>query len=273
MILGFTIIHLLGLVDDFRNIPARYKLLGQILAAGLLVYGGAKLPGFSVFGLVIPFGPFSFVLSVFWLISLSNAVNLIDGIDGLAGGTSFISALAFALLHFLMGNRLGLLFSLSLAGALLGFLVFNKPKAKIFMGDSGSLFLGFLLGSLYFVGIPMDSPLSLGGIGVTLTILIIPVIDMVAAILRRLRKGLPIFAPDREHLHHKLLDFGFSVPQILFRIYPWVLFAGLSGVYWVYSFTLIGRISVFADLALFAVWIISAFLFGHIHFKNKKLKA
>jgi len=272
MLGGFLLVHLLGLIDDFRNIRARHKLVGQAIAGVLVVLGGAILPGFSFLGFQVSFGILSAPLTVFWLISLSNAINLIDGVDGLAGGSSLIAALYFGAIHLLTGSLQGAFVSFALAGALVGFLAYNRPKARIFMGDSGSLFLGFVLGSLFFIGVPTGSPLSYGGVGVSLTLLVVPVIDMVGAIIRRVRKGRPIFSPDREHIHHKLMDFGFSVPGILGIIYPWVILAGGAGLLWAF-FLVDSSIPLWvSDLPLLVLWAFSILLFWVIHEKNKRNK-
>jgi UDP-GlcNAc:undecaprenyl-phosphate GlcNAc-1-phosphate transferase len=269
---GIGLIHILGLVDDFRNIPARFKLLGQLVAGVLVVLGGVRIPGITVFGLDLSFGYLSIPLTVFWLISLSNSMNLIDGVDGLAGGVSFISSLAFAYIHWVQGSVQGVVLSLILAGSVGAFLLFNKPKAKIFMGDSGSLFLGFMLGSLFFLGNSFDADFSFGGISVTMTILVVPILDLFGAIIRRVRKGLPIFSPDREHLHHKLLDFGFTVPKILTIVYLWTLIASIGSGVWISLLLSNHPQSPWIDLILLALWILSVGLFSIIHYKNKALK-
>lgn len=282
--LGFTLVHILGLIDDFRSIRARYKLLGQIIAGVLIVLGGAVIPGFTLpfFNIDIQFGIFAGPLTVLWLISLSNAINLMDGIDGLAGGMSTITALVFAGVNLVLGNVTGAVLSAILAGSLAGFLVFNKPKAQIFMGDSGSLFLGFALGSLLFMnGSPgaLDASaasdtaqiLLFGGLLATLSVLLLPVGDMISAILRRIRRGTPIYAPDREHIHHKYLNFGYSVPRILGVLYTVVLLDGLTVIFWalVHSRRIDAPLWV-GDLVVLAAWLgTGAFLLWNHHRNNE----
>lgn len=276
LFLGFFIVHGLGLVDDFVNIRAIYKLIGQIVAGALVAVGGALIDGIYLPGVqwVLPLGPMSGAITIFWLISISNALNLIDGLDGLAGGTGVIAASGIGMVHVINGNLSGALFSFMLVGALLAFLVFNKPKAKVFMGDSGSLFLGFALGALAFIGAGdggTDPSHFQAGFIITITVLIVPIIDMVAAIMRRIRERKPIHHPDKEHLHHKLLAFGFSTGQIL---------AMVHGVNLLMTLSVIGRSLAIhngnsllaADLFILGAWLVTAGLFTWLHFANKARK-
>jgi UDP-GlcNAc:undecaprenyl-phosphate GlcNAc-1-phosphate transferase len=296
-LLGFGVVHILGLIDDFRNIRARTKLAGQILAGVLIVLGGAIIPGFTVpfFNIHIQFGFLAAPLTVFWLISLSNAINLMDGIDALAGGISFLGAVFFTIINCLFKNYTGALMSAVLSGALFGFLVFNRPRAKIFMGDSGSLFLGFALGSLLFMN---DSPTALtfspssmqitilpltnmdlsqiltsGGILATLSVLLLPVGDMITAMLRRIRRGTPIYVADREHIHHKYLNYGYSVPRILSVLLGVVALDGAAAVFWALVHS--GRITAplwLGDLVVLAVWLGTAGFLLINHHRNNKLR-
>lgn len=270
--LGFASMHLIGLVDDFKNIPAWLKLVGQIASAALIALGGVSIPGFELpfIHSLVPFGFLGSLLTVFWLISISNAVNLIDGLDGLAGGTSAISAFFLGLIHVIFNNPTGAVISFLLVGSLLGFLLFNRPKAAIFMGDSGSLLLGFILGSLAFIQPPRA--MIPGSLIISITLLFVPITDMVSAILRRIRKRVPIHSPDREHLHHKLLDFGLSAKQILSIIYPLTAFAGLGGILWAVSRTSTTFPAWAGDISLLFVWLVIACLFLVLHYKNKRRK-
>ncbi|MBI9107146.1 MAG: undecaprenyl/decaprenyl-phosphate alpha-N-acetylglucosaminyl 1-phosphate transferase [Spirochaetales bacterium] len=233
-IAAFFIIHMIGLIDDFRNIKPRYKFLIQIAAALLVM-----IPGRTFSLLHIPFlnmtlniGPLGYILTAVWLIGACNAVNLIDGMDGLSGGITAIAALCLALTAVAMGNILTAIISFALFGSIIGFLVFNFPPAKIFMGDSGSLFIGFALASLPLFEINYHSDMTLI---ISVSILFIPVMDTLTSMLRRLRRGQSPFHPDREHLHHKLMDRHFSTNQILLTIYSVSCILCLSIVFW--SFT------------------------------------
>ncbi len=207
---GFLIITLMGIADDFLSMRAWHKFLIQITAALIVTTGGFN---FQVFympftGYTFTFGIFSHAITIFWIISFCNAVNLVDGMDGLAGGIAFIASLFYGIIFYITGNYTAAGLSFALLGAVTGFMFFNFPPAKIFMGDSGSLFLGFSLSVIPLVN--NSGPVSSQVFFMPLIILVIPALDMIAAILRRKRRGLPISSPDREHIHHKLIDFGLS---------------------------------------------------------------
>lgn len=208
---GGTIIIILGALDDRFELSAKVKLLGQIAAACVVVFG------FNVhIDLVnVPFGEsmqpiaewIGIPLTIFWIVGVTNAINLIDGLDGLAAGVSGIAIATIAVMASLMGFQPVILLSTLLLGGIIGFLVFNFHPAKIFMGDSGSLFLGFSLATLSMLGFKQVTIVSF----VTpLLIIGLPLSDTFFAIVRRLVNKRPIFAPDRGHLHHRLRDLGFS---------------------------------------------------------------
>jgi UDP-GlcNAc:undecaprenyl-phosphate GlcNAc-1-phosphate transferase len=213
------IVHLVGLADDFMNIRARYKLILELFAAVLLAAMGFRFVSITLpFGLgVLDLGTMAYPLTILWLTGVPNALNLIDGMDGLAGGIAAFIAAAFGAFFLFSGDTGAALACFALVGAILGFLVFNRPPAKIFMGDSGALFLGFAIAVL---------PLISAGSGRTeigflpaATLLVIPIFDTFAAIIRRIRMGSSVFSPDKLHLHHKLLALGFSVRGTLAIIY------------------------------------------------------
>ena len=158
-------------------------------------------------------------------------MNLLDGLDGLAGGASAIAALSFGVVFAIEQSYSAALFSFILGGALIAFLFFNLPPARLFMGDSGALFIGVALASMPLIEAPR-SPLGVPLL-FSLTILLIPILDTIAAILRRIRDHSPIHLPDRGHIHHKLLDLGVSNAGILLIIYAICAFLGLSTVFWV----------------------------------------
>ncbi len=277
LLVGFLFIHLLGLVDDFRNIPALGKLLGQIAAGVFVVIGGAQIRGIELpfASSALDFSIWAGPITVFWLISISNAINLIDGVDGLAGGISLIAAASMGIIHVVNGNVIGVLYSFTLVGAAAGFLVFNHPKARIFMGDSGSLFLGFALGSLLFLEDPGFAGIHLTSRAFLLpsiTILLLPIFDTVASILRRIRQGRPIHSPDREHLHHKLLDFGFSVRYILLLECSITAISGAAAVFWAVS-RISDRIPVVAgEIVMVCSWVFVGGFFVLVHFLNSRRK-
>lgn len=219
-ILGAAAVHLTGLWDDFASLRPRNKFIIQIVAAAVTALGGIRFYGLAVpfSDAAVNFAPLSLLITMVWIVGVSNAVNLIDGLDGLSSTVSLIAAAAMGLLAVLFGKPVTALLCFSLAGAIVGFFLFNKPPARIFMGDSGSLFLGYVLATLPLLETSKETPLALG---VSVTLLLIPVADTLFAMTRRLVRKQPISNPDREHLHHMLLDFGFSNWAIL----------GIVGVY------------------------------------------
>lgn len=262
---AFLLIHMIGLIDDFKNIRPRYKFIVQIIAALLVI-----IPGRTFSLLHVPFanvtlniGFLGYILTAIWIIGACNAVNLIDGMDGLSSGISSIAALCLAITAIAMGNLLTAVIAFALFGSLIGFLVFNFPPAKIFMGDSGSLFLGFALASLPLLEINYHSDMSFV---ISVSILFIPVIDTLTSMLRRLRRGQSPFHPDREHIHHKLMDRNFSTKQILLTIYSVSVLLCLTIVIW--SFT--GNPAVInITVIIWAVLILISLLLEKHHAENK----
>lgn len=206
---GLVGIHILGLVDDFRNLHAAVKFAGQLLFA-LLIAIGAPMESVELGQSAVHVGPAAIPLTVVWLVGLGNAVNLLDGMDGLAGGTSAIASLVFGMISLASGDPASAIWGFCLFAALVGFLVFNLPRARIFMGDSGSLFLGYALGVLPLLrtGASSQAPLLL-------LLVLLPVLDTLFAIIRRVAAGKPIHQPDRAHFHHRLLDRGMSTWGVL----------------------------------------------------------
>lgn len=219
-----------GAADDLRGISPRVKLAGQLLAAIVLVAAGYRVefltnPGG---GTVIGLGKWAIPFTLFWLVGISNALNLIDGLDGLAAGTAAIAALAMAAVAWSGGQAAAMLAALVLAAAALGFLRHNFYPARIFMGDSGSLFLGFVLAALAIPGLTKGTTFI--SLVIPVVVLGIPILDTAAAIARRFLGGQPIFQPDRRHLHHRLLDLGLTQRQTVLLIYAVNLVLGGSAV-------------------------------------------
>ncbi len=235
-LVGGGVVVLLGAVDDVRGTPAPVKLSGQILAAGLLVLFGVQLvyfwfPGQGILSLGSDLGV---PLTILWVVAMMNAINLIDGLDGLAPGLTAIAAIAFFAYIFLTPGVYGqaspaALLSAITAGAVIGFLPWNFHPARIFMGDSGSMLLGLLLATATISGVGRN-PYPPGGgdlaaysipVLVPLVVLALPFLDVVLAIARRMRRGRKVMAPDKEHIHHRLLDFGHSHRQAVLLMYLW----------------------------------------------------
>jgi len=260
LILSVVIIFVTGLLDDFAQIRARYKLMGQVLASVVALLAGATISHIEIpfINYVIDLGYFSIPLTVLWLVGLSNALNMIDGLDGLSAGIGIIASIIFGFVFLMNGQYISAIVSYALVGALFGYLFFNFPPAKIFMGDSGSLLLGFILALLPIATAP-ESPNSLV---LPVTMLIIPVLDVIAAIWRRSREKRNIFSPDRFHLHHKLLDLGLKNRTILAIVYGLCLGLGIVMI--------IFESSTPANYTLVLVaWLVMVSLFTILHYKQK----
>ena len=252
-----------GVVDDFRPLKPRNKFIVQFVAAICVI-----VPGF-IFRQVtfVDSGIFPvaiwYAITFIWIVGSTNAFNLIDGIDGLAGGLSGLIALFMGLIFFSFGITLKVLFCTAFVGVILGFLVFNAPfpRAKIFMGDGGSQFLGFLLALL---------PLSReSGSLETLPILyaaalfIIPFFDTFAAVWRRVRDGRKIVSPDKAHIHHKLMNLGLSVRGVDAVLYSLQI---ILGILTLFSIRLDGLFSV---CVLGAAYLIGIMFFAIVHHLNR----
>lgn len=219
IVIASFVIILFGIIDDINPMKARYKLIGQAISAAIVVfYGNIVLKDAYLFNYYINFGGLSPYLTIFFIIACINAINLIDGLDGLASGISTIYFMTIAVIA-LMTNRIGgldITISIIMAGATLGFLIFNFPPAKIFMGDTGSQFLGFAIAIISLLGF---KNVTFNSLVVPITILAIPIFDTLFAILRRFLKGESIGTPDKEHFHHQLLKMRFSTRITVLIIY------------------------------------------------------
>lgn len=233
ILIGSFLLILVGIIDDIHSVKARYKLIVQIVAAAIVVlYGDLSFTELSVFGYKIYFNEFfGSLLSILFIVAITNAINLIDGLDGLAAGISSIYFLTIAIIAFIL-NRIGgldVIISLIMLGSTLGFLFHNFPPAKIFMGDTGSLFLGFMISIIALLGYKVTTFTSLI---VPIIILAIPIFDTVFAILRRLLKGQNIGVADKEHFHHQLLKMKYSPTKSILIIYAIdIAFAAVSIFY------------------------------------------
>jgi UDP-GlcNAc:undecaprenyl-phosphate GlcNAc-1-phosphate transferase len=231
IITGVTILFLAGILDDFENLRARYKLVLQIIAAIITITSGFRFVSFPLpFGITLRDGFLTYGITLLWIVGVTNALNLIDGMDGLAGGVACIAALFWGFISCASGYAVSALFAFTLAGAAAGFLVFNRPPAKIFMGDSGSLILGYALALLPLIENGERNPS--GELLIIITLLIIPIFDTLGAILRRIRLKKSIAQPDKDHLHHKFLAAGFSSEKTLVIIFFFCVFSGAAALLW-----------------------------------------
>jgi UDP-GlcNAc:undecaprenyl-phosphate GlcNAc-1-phosphate transferase len=222
------LIFCLGIYDDLHGAGPYLKFAVQAIAATMLFAGGMR-----VLDLPLIFGYHSlpwFVglpLTVLWVVAVTNAFNLIDGLDGLAAGSALFSTMVFFVVSLVTHSWLGSLMSVTLAGAILGFLRFNFNPATIFLGDSGSLFIGFMLSALALAG-AQKAP-TFVAVAIPVVSFGLPILETLLSILRRLISGRPIFTADREHIHHKLLQMGFSHRQVVIVLYAVsAIFAMLS---------------------------------------------
>lgn len=219
LLIGGFVIVTCGVMDDLTELKAIHKLLFQLLATLIIVlYGQIRLTYLNIpGGFNINFGTLSTIITIIWIIGITNAVNLIDGMDGLCAGVTSIILATFAVLAFMQQREDIILISLILLGSILGFLFHNFYPAKIFMGDTGSLFIGFMIASISLLGFKTSAFLTLGP---AIFILAIPILDTFLSILRRKIKGVKITSPDKEHLHHTLMyKLGFSQTKTVIIIY------------------------------------------------------
>lgn len=219
IVLGAATIFIVGVLDDIYDLSPWTKLIGQIAAAGIAFYFGVRVQVMTnPFDGVVQLGQqISLPLTVLWIIGVTNAVNLIDGLDGLAGGVSAIAAVTIGIVAF-RGDQFVIAFvALILAASIAGFLPYNFNPARTFMGDSGAMFLGFVLSCISVSGLAKSAALM--SLFVPVVILGIPVFDTLFAIVRRVNNGTPIFGADKAHLHHRLLAMGFSQRKSVLIIY------------------------------------------------------
>lgn len=212
LIVSGLIIFICGIVDDLKDMKARVKLVFQCLAAIVMVVSGYRFR--NIWGWEI--GWIGYPLTFCWIVGSINSFNLIDGVDALCGGLStfILLTVSFVCMH---TNQLVHIVCLILAGAVLGFLLYNKPKAKIFMGDGGSQFLGFMISIIPLFDTTKGIESEKFGYIVLLSA--IPIFDTIAAVWRRKREGRSFFSPDKCHLHHKLMNMGYRTPGILMILY------------------------------------------------------
>lgn len=229
-LLAVSLIFIVGLVDDIRGLKAKIKLLAQIAAALIMCSVGIRINAVTItHSLVVHFGWLSWPITVFWIVGLTNAVNLIDGLDGLAAGICAAACGVITILTLLFGMPVMTIIMLSLLGALTGFLFFNFNPAKVFMGDSGSLFLGFTIASSSILCASKTE--TIVGLALPVLALGIPVFDTFFSMLRRFIECRSIFSPDRSHFHHRLLALGLHQRHVVIIAYILTLFTAGLGMF------------------------------------------
>ena len=223
------------IIDDLKNLPAKFKFLYQAGVATLMYAMGLRIKlitnffgdGALHFGTVL-----CFIVTVLWIVGITNTINLIDGLDGLAAGLAAIASLSIAYVAYIHGDKYGMLVvclaMLCVAGSCIGFLPYNFHPAKTFMGDGGSLFLGFMLAVMAVVG-PLKQATVIAVV-VPVIVLGIPIFDTAFAILRRIASGRPIMEADKGHLHHRLMDSGFGQKRAVLMLYGISAIMGMAAV-------------------------------------------
>ncbi len=229
ILIGACIIVVMGVVDDSKSLSAGVKLIIQIVAALVAVWHGVVIAAianpFSLQGDYLEFGILAVPITVIWIVAVTNSVNLIDGLDGLADGVSIIAAVTMLIIALLTGNLEMAVVCSALVGACLGFIPFNRNPAQIFMGDTGSNFLGYMLATVSVIG--LFKLYAIISFIVPFIILGFPIFDTASAFTRRILKGQNPMKPDRSHTHHKLIDMGMNQKQAVATLY---LVAGVLGL-------------------------------------------
>ena len=267
ILLGAVMIVVLGVLDDILTLKALPKLFVQIAAAAMAVYHGCVIQFFSnpnVFSnaTYISLGWLAVPVTIIWIVAITNAVNFIDGLDGLAVGVSAISTAALVVIALLVQELNIAVILIALFGACLGFIPYNMNPAKIFMGDTGSTFLGYILATLSVTG--LFKLYAIISFAVPFLILGLPIFDICFAFLRRIAKGQNPMTADRGHVHHRLIDMGFSQKQAVAIVYMLTAILGLAAV----LLTSSGELK--ALILIGAVFVVSMIGFRLIFSKQEK---
>lgn len=272
--IGAFIIVITGLLDDKFSLSPFLKLVGQLIPAVILIFAGIDIERISLpfFGIVELSVPLRFIITAIWIIGITNAINLIDGLDGLASGVSTIALASIMVMAFLDGRLFVISLCITLIGSNLGFLIHNFHPAKIYMGDTGSLFLGYSIAVISILG--LFKKVTLLGFIIPVIVLALPIFDTLFAIIRRAKNGEKIMSPDKKHIHHQLLSIGLSHRQTVLMMYGISLIFGILGI--VFSRASMGLLLLVAFL-LFVIVYILAELVGLVgkgrkpilHFFNK----
>lgn len=231
IVMGGVLIYILGVIDDIKHLSAKVKFLGQTFVALIMYVNGIRIEfltnflgeGNSQLGDVL-----CFIITMVWIVGITNTVNLIDGLDGLAAGTAAIASLCIAYTAYIHGTYLAAGAMLALAGATLGFLPYNFYPAKIFMGDGGSLYLGFMLATLSVLGTVKSA--TLVTMIIPVLVLGVPIFDTFFAIFRRFVNKRPIMEADKGHLHHRLMKLGYGQRRATLMLYGITAIMGVAAV-------------------------------------------
>jgi len=257
LFIASTLLFLLGIYDDKRQIKSIHKFIGQLVIILIAFSFNLKINSFSFSPLGIDFiqlGWIAFPITLFWFLGFINAINLIDGLDGLAGGIVFIISFTLFIIAVSVGDiTLGIL-SASLAGVTLAFLRFNFVEEKIFLGDNGSMFLGFLIATLPIIGAVPYKSATMGVFLITLVCSGVPIYDTASVIILRLKSKKSIFEADQNHIHHRLLAKGLSPNQVVISLYTTTLLLATGTVVFTISkHLLIGIIILLVGVGVFTL--------------------
>lgn len=255
LIASFVVI-LIGVFDDIKPLKASVKFIGQLVAACIIVfYGNIILRDVSAFGIYIDFGFLSIPFTIFFILGCINCMNLIDGLDGLAAGISSIYFATIGIIAIMQGKfGLDFLLTFIMLGSTLGFLVHNFNPATIFMGDSGSMFLGLIISVIALLGFKNVTMTSLI---IPLLLLAIPILDTIFAIIRRTLKGEKISTPDKYHIHHQLLKRNLSQRQTVLAIYVINILFAIASIVYVLKDAKLGYIIYGVLLAIVLIFILT----------------
>ena len=262
LLIGSTIILAVGVLDDRFAIRGRQKLIGQFIAATVLIFFNYHFDQVTFAGFTINFDVFSIVFVYGWVLAAVNSVNLLDGADGIAGSIGIVMSVALGVMAISLGHALNAIILFGFAGALLGFLKFNFPPAKVYLGDAGSMLIGFVLAAMAIRG--MSKQTSAFAFFAPLALLSIPFIDTTAAIIRRRLTGRSIFEVDRGHLHHSLMKRGYSPIASILWVIALSLTTATGGV-----LSLINQQSIYALVSIAVVLFV---MMANRIFGNAELK-
>lgn len=268
LLIGSTLIVILGLWDDLKNIRPIVKLIGQIVVALLLFAYGFRIEVLTnpFFGGEMHLPLFlSILITIAWIVGLINAINLIDGLDGLAAGIVFISGLCLLFVGLYLGTPVTVILFSVLCGSALGFLYYNFPPAKIFLGDAGSMFLGLILAVTALVGL-QHKVVTTAALLIPICVITIPIYDTLLAIWRRWLKKGSVFVADKKHLHHRFLQLGLTQRQVVIAFYLATVYFGIIA----FLFVLIPK--EYALLLLFLLGIGLLFGVRTVGFIERKIK-
>ena len=261
ILLGGMVILIAGIIDDIKELSPRYKMFFQILAGLILILGDVKIDfitnPFAKGSGIVYLNWLSIPITLFWVVGITNTLNFIDGLDGLSAGVAMISSLSLMVVAARFGYTTVIILAALVAGACLGFLPFNFNPAKIFMGDTGALFLGFMLAAISIEGV-MKSVAAIAVIA-PIIILGVPIFDTTFAIFRRLLNGQSVAAADKGHLHHRLLNKGFSQKKSVLILY------GMSAIFGVFAILIAGansKQSVYLAMAMLGISVLVAIRLG-----------